>query len=201
MLAVILIPAWSGSSSFLPVFNFKYCVFKFIIAGNLYPLPWEGSGGSASDPILLTTPSTTPKSLAGNESILMSAFFPTDTNPIDLEQVSKAIEIVEISYQESIKNNPGLNDWLGAELNRIKQQHKSIQQKIEKAKKSNFEGQLKKVAKLKENLFPKQKLQERTLNLLHFCNNSSPKDRLQELYRAIDPLTNDFTILIENETK
>ena len=125
----------------------------------------------------------------------------SDTNPIDLEQVSKAIEIVEISYLESIKNNPGLNDWLGAELNRIKQQHKSIQQKIEKAKKSNFEGQLKKVAKLKENLFPKQKLQERTLNLLHFCNNSSPKDKLQELYRAIDPLTNDFTILIENETK
>ena len=125
----------------------------------------------------------------------------SDTNPIDLEQVSKAIEIVEISYLESIKNNPGLNDWLGAELNRIKQQHKSIQQKIEKAKKSNFEGQLKKVAKLKENLFPEQKLQERTLNLLHFCNNSSPKERLQELYRAIDPLTNDFTILIENETK
>ena len=125
----------------------------------------------------------------------------SDTNPIDIEKVSKALEIAETTYLESIKNNPGLDGWLGAELNRIKQQHKSIQQKIEKAKKSTFDGQLKKVAKLKENLFPKQKLQERTLNLLHFCNNSSPKERLQELYRAIDPLTNDFTILIENETK
>ena len=125
----------------------------------------------------------------------------SDTNPIDIEKVSKALEIAETTYLESIKNNPGLDGWLGAELNRIKQQHKSIQQKIEKAKKSTFDGQLKKVAKLKENLFPNQKLQERTLNLLHFCNNSAPKQRLKELYHAIDPLTNDFTILIENETK
>jgi uncharacterized protein YllA (UPF0747 family) len=83
----------------------------------------------------------------------------------------------------------------------MRQQHKSIQQKIDKTKKISFDGQLKKAAKLKENLFPNQKLQERTLNLLHFCNNSSPFQRLKDLYSAIDPLTNDFTILIENETK
>ena len=112
-----------------------------------------------------------------------------------------ALELTEKTYLESIKNNPGLKSWLGAELNRIKQQHKSIQQRIEKTKKSTFDGQLKKVAKLKENLFPNQKLQERTLNLLHFCNNSSPKQRLQDLYNAINPLTNDFTIIIENQTK
>ena len=125
----------------------------------------------------------------------------SDSNPIDIEKISQAIETMEKAYLKSIKNDPGLKGWLGAELNRIKQQHKSIQKRIEKTKKSAFDGQLKKVAKLKENLFPNQKLQERTLNLLHFCNNSSPKQRLQELYNAIDPLTKDFTILIENETK
>ena len=125
----------------------------------------------------------------------------SDTNPIDTDKVLMALEITEKTYLESIKNNPGLYGWLGAELNRIKKQHKSIQQRIEKTKKSTFDGQLKKVAKLKENLFPNQKLQERTLNLLHFCNNSSPKQRLQDLYNAIDPLTNDFTIIIENQTK
>ena len=124
-----------------------------------------------------------------------------DTNPIDSEKVLVAIEITEKTYQEAIKNEPGLKSWLGAELSKIKKQNKSIEQRIEKTKKSTFDGQLKKVAKLKENLFPNQKLQERTLNLLHFCNKSSPKQRIKELYRAIDPLTNDFTILIENETK
>ena len=124
-----------------------------------------------------------------------------DTNPIDSEKVLVALEITEKTYQEAIKNEPGLKSWLGAELSKIKKQHKSIEQRIEKTKKSTFDGQLKKVAKLKENLFPNQKLQERTLNLLHFCNKSSPKQRIKELYRAIDPLTNDFTILIEDETK
>ena len=124
-----------------------------------------------------------------------------DTNPIDSEKVLVALEIIEKKYQESIKHEPGLQSWLGAELNKVKKQLKSIEQRIEKTKKNTFDGQLKKVAKLKENLFPNQKLQERTLNLLHFCNNSSPKQRIKELYRAIDPLTNDFTILIEDETK
>ena len=90
----------------------------------------------------------------------------SDSNPIDIEKISQAIETMEKAYLKSIKNDPGLKDWLGAELNRIKQQHKSIQKRIEKTKKSAFDGQLKKVAKLKENLFPNQKLQERTLNLL-----------------------------------
>tara|TARA_B100001287_G_C22685414_1_gene533119 strand:- start:2368 stop:3966 length:1599 start_codon:yes stop_codon:yes gene_type:complete len=125
----------------------------------------------------------------------------SDTNPVDTEKVSMALEIIEKTYIESLEKNQGLKSWLGAELKKIKRQHKSIQQKIEKTKKSNFDGQLKKVAKLKENLFPNQKLQERTLNLLHFCNSGTPKERLQELYHAIDPLTNDFTVLIENQTK
>lgn len=124
-----------------------------------------------------------------------------DTNSIDSEKVLVTLEIIEKTYQEAIKNEPGLKSWLGAELSKIKKQHKSIEHRIEKTKKSTFDGQLKKVAKLKENLFPNQKLQERTLNLLHFCNNSSPKQRIKELYRAIDPLTNNFTILIEDETK
>ena len=125
----------------------------------------------------------------------------SDSNPIDIEKMSLALDLTEKIYIEAIKNDPGLKSWLGAELNKMRQQHKSIQQKIDKTKKISFDGQLKKAAKLKENLFPNQKLQERTLNLLHFCNNSSPFQRLKDLYSAIDPLTNDFTILIENETK
>ena len=41
---------------------------------------------------------------------------------------------MEKAYLKSIKNNPGLKDWLGAELNRIKQQHKSIRKKNAKRK-------------------------------------------------------------------
>jgi len=122
----------------------------------------------------------------------------SDMHPIDQGKILSTLDITEKTYQESIKNNPELMNWLGAELNKIRKQHKSIQHKIEKSKKNSFDGQLKKVAKLKENLFPNQKLQERTLNLLHFCNSDSPKNWIEQLYSVIDPLTKDFTILIEN---
>ena len=58
---------------------------------------------------------------------------------------------------------------------------------------------IKKLTNLKERLFPDQKLQERTQNLLHFCNSKGIDERINELYNAIDPLSNDFTVLIEKE--
>ena len=70
MFAVKLIPACSGS--FFPDFNFKYWLSKVISAGNLYPFPSAGIGARASEPILVTLPLITPKSVAGNESILIS---------------------------------------------------------------------------------------------------------------------------------
>ena len=125
----------------------------------------------------------------------------SDMHPIDEAKISSSVDITEKTYQESIKNNPELESWLGAELNRIRKQYKSVQHKIEKSKKNTFDAQLKKVAKVKENLFPSQKLQERKLNLLHFCNSAPPKNWIEQLYSVIDPLSKDFTILIESETK
>ena len=49
-----------------------------------------------------------------------------------------ALEIIEKKYQESIKHEPGLQSWLGAELNKVKKQLKSIEQRIEKTKISDW---------------------------------------------------------------
>ena len=72
--ALRLIPACKGS--FSPSFNSRYWFFNVISAGNLYPRPWLGSGGSASEPMLVTVPSIAPKSAAGKESMLISASLP-----------------------------------------------------------------------------------------------------------------------------
>tara|TARA_B110000285_G_scaffold56895_3_gene64839 strand:- start:31523 stop:33124 length:1602 start_codon:yes stop_codon:yes gene_type:complete len=122
-----------------------------------------------------------------------------DPNPIDKESIAKAITLLNETYQNAIKNDPGLQAWLGSELKKLENNQASIQSKIEKTKKTTFDGKVKKITGLKERLFPDQKLQERTQNLLHFCNAKGIKERIDDLHKAINPLTNDFTILIEKE--
>ena len=91
------------------------------------------------------------------------------------------------------------NERIEEELKKIENNQAAIQSKIEKSKKTSFDGKIKKLTNLKERLFPNQKLQERTQNLLHFCNSKGIDERINELYNAIDPLSNDFTVLIERE--
>ena len=122
-----------------------------------------------------------------------------DPNPIDKEKVTKALTLLSDTYKNAIKNDLGLQAWLGSELKKIENNQTAIQSKIEKSKKTSFDGKIKKLTNLKERLFPNQKLQERTQNLLHFCNSKGIDERINELYNAIDPLSNDFTVLIEKE--
>jgi uncharacterized protein YllA (UPF0747 family) len=124
-----------------------------------------------------------------------------DPNPIDKITIEKHQASIRELYHNAILQDNGMKSWIGAELNKLDKLNHALQVKIEKAKKNSFESQVKKISKLKERLFPKQKLQERSVNLLHFCNQAGPKQRIADLYNALNPLSTDFTIIIENETK
>lgn len=124
-----------------------------------------------------------------------------DPNPINKNALDKHLHAIQQIYTDAIRKDEGMRPRVEAELKKIDHLYKGLESKIEKSKKNSFEGQLKKIGKLKERLFPGQKLQERSVNLLHFCNQAGPKERIEDLYNAIDPLSTDFTILIENETE
>jgi uncharacterized protein YllA (UPF0747 family) len=124
-----------------------------------------------------------------------------DPNPINKNALDKHLHSIQQIYTDAIRKDEGIRPRVEAELKKIEHLYKGLESKIEKSKKNSFEGQLKKIGKLKERLFPGQKLQERSVNLLHFCNQAGPKERIEDLYNAIDPLSTDFTILIENETE
>jgi soluble cytochrome b562 len=124
-----------------------------------------------------------------------------DPNPINKNALDKHLSSIEQIYTDAISKDEGMRPRVEAELKKIDHLYKGLVSKIEKSKKNSFEGQVKKIGKLKERLFPEQKLQERSVNLLHFCNHKGPRERIEDLYNAIDPLSTDFTILIENETK
>jgi len=124
-----------------------------------------------------------------------------DPNPINKNSLDKHLHAIQQIYTDAIRKDEGMRPRVEAELKKIDHLYKGLESKIEKSKKNSFEGQLKKIGKLKERLFPGQKLQERSVNLLHFCNQAGPKERIEDLYNAIDPLSTDFTILIENETE
>ena len=129
------------------------------------------------------------------------AIIKEDPNPINKNALDKHLSSIQQIYTDAIKKDEGMRPRVEAELKKIDHLFKGLESKIEKSKKNNFEGQVKKIGKLKERLFPGQKLQERSVNLLHFCNHKGPRERIEDLYNAIDPFSTDFTILIENETK
>ena len=125
-----------------------------------------------------------------------------DSQPIDENEIKQGLEAIEHAFKASITNKQGLNQWLGSELNTIKKSITQINNKIQKEKKKSFDIELIRIEKIKEALFPNNQLQERHQNLLHFCNQNSYKQILNDLHLAIDPLKNDFTIITEeNESK
>ena len=90
-----------------------------------------------------------------------------------------------------------------SEIKKLNQFVGQIGSRISKEKRKVHDQDLLQIEKLKGKLFPDENLQERFQNLLHFCTTKGYKERLDDLFESIDPLNNDFTILIEenNESK
>ena len=131
------------------------------------------------------------------ESLQKNAVQKADPNPIDKNRIEDALKNIQETYEDAIQNDPSLRGWLGAELKKLSNSQGFIQGKIDKSKKTIHESSLQKIANLKSRLFPNQKFQERVVNILHFCNQHDVEIRIQELYKAIEPLNTDLVVLIE----
>lgn len=92
--------------------------------------------------------------------------------------------------------------FVGAEFSRIEKQLIGIQSKFEKSNKLKHVKALKTIVQIKENLFPNNDLQERSINFLQLCADGKISLLLSTLLENIDPFTSDILIITEeNDTK
>jgi uncharacterized protein YllA (UPF0747 family) len=122
-----------------------------------------------------------------------------ERHPIDQEKIDSGLKEIESAIRLSISEEKGLEQWMGSELKKIEKSINQIKNRINREKKKSYEVELSRVEKIKEALFPNGGLQERHVNLLHFCNNSAYREMLEHLFSAIDPLTDGWTVAIENK--
>jgi len=126
-----------------------------------------------------------------------------DLQPFNDASVNEALASIENSVKEALDGHKGMDKWVESELKKLNQSVAQIKSRILKEKRKSHDQNLAQIEKIKEKLFPNGNLQERFQNLLHFCTTKGYKQRLDDLFESIDPLNNDFTILIEenNESK
>jgi hypothetical protein len=94
--------------------------------------------------------------------------------------------------------DPSVKSWIEAEFTRLEKQVEGIKNRLEKSVKSKYEKALKSIEQLKEKLFPANGMQERSFNFFQFCPNGNYKNKLQNLYTAIEPFDSSILILIED---
>ena len=118
-----------------------------------------------------------------------------DLYPIQQEKLNSCISEIKSHLRSSITDHKELDQWMGSELKKVEKSLDQIKNRINREKKKSFDIELSRVEKIKEALFPNNGLQERHQNLLHFCNQGNYSETIEELFEAIDPLSNDFIII------
>lgn len=126
-----------------------------------------------------------------------------DKQDVVLNEIQKKWEDFESSLRSSTADfgNKAIS-WTEAELARMRNNISSFSSKWKKQHKEKFEGELKRLEKIHNQLYPNGIPQERFQNMLHLCPKGTWNERLSFLKNSIDPFQMDLHIFIENdETK
>lgn len=115
---------------------------------------------------------------------------------LDFTMLNSATEDLtkQISTQIS-KVNVHLNQFEEAEIKRLNKQIQTLQHKLIKHQKRKFDNAMRQMEEIKENLFPKNGVQERNQNFLNFCGDGEVFSFIKKIKSAIDPLENELIIL------
>ena len=137
-------------------------------------------------------------------SELLNNYLRLDTkDTIDFVKVRIHLNsLIQEITQETKKVDQALIPYVSAELTRIEKQLEGIQHKLEKGIKIKHEKVLNTINQIKENLFPNNEFQERSLNFLHLCTDGFISKHIETIFLNINPFNSDILILTEdNETK
>ena len=114
-----------------------------------------------------------------------------------LEQEKEFLaDIYETILKKSKRVDGSLEGFVGAEKSKALKMLDNIGKRLKKAEEIKQETSISQLARLREKLFPENKLQERTLNFLNFYLNNP--EFIQDLKEQFDPFDFRFNIITED---
>lgn len=123
------------------------------------------------------------------------------SDELDFSRLDELTSNLTVEMKERTTSvDPNMKQFAESEITRLEKQLEALKAKLVKAEKGKHENAMKAIETIKERLFPNGGLQERSANFLSFCADGSINDRLNELYEALDPFSEDLIVLIEEES-
>jgi bacillithiol biosynthesis cysteine-adding enzyme BshC len=117
---------------------------------------------------------------------------------VDFSALNSKFEEFKMVLKERINNvDNNLNQYGQAEIVRMEKQIDGIKDKLVKTVKQRHDNAMKTIDQVFEKLFPNGGMQERSLNIISLCNDGKIKEKINNLYTAIDPFNPDFLIIQE----
>ncbi len=102
--------------------------------------------------------------------------------------------------ERTLSVDPNMKQFAESETTRVEKQLEGLKAKLVKASKGKHENAMKSIETIKERLFPNGGLQERSANFLSFCADGVIQERMEELYAALDPFSENLIVLMETES-
>ncbi len=93
-----------------------------------------------------------------------------------------------------------MKQFAASEVTRLEKQMNGLKSKLIKASKGQHDQAMKSIEVIKDRLFPNGGLQERSANFLTFCADGAIQSQLTELYKALDPFSENLIVLIESDS-
>ncbi|MDX2360396.1 MAG: bacillithiol biosynthesis cysteine-adding enzyme BshC [Crocinitomicaceae bacterium] len=113
----------------------------------------------------------------------------------ELEDASKQLAAFINKSVEAIDSTK--MQYAQSEIVRLEKQMTGIKEKLIKLSKQKHEEAMKIIEFVKERLFPNDSLQERTANFFSFCPDGDYAEKLDQLYKSLNPEENDFIVIRE----
>lgn len=114
----------------------------------------------------------------------------------------ESIEAMSVELGKQIEDailmvEPNMGGYAKAEITKLEKQLSGVKSKLIKLSKSKHEQSMNIIDQIKEKLFPNDGLQERSSNIIAFSPEGNISERIDMLYRAIDPEEKGFIIMRE----
>lgn len=115
----------------------------------------------------------------------------------EFNSIKTKVDELKAEISSVFGNEKALEQYKNAEFTRLDKQISNIQNKLVKHEKSKFDSAMKNIEAIKNRLFPNGGLQERTINVLSLASDGKLNERMNELFKAIEPFNNDLIVLRE----
>ena len=109
-------------------------------------------------------------------------------------------DLIEEIEARALSVNPNMKQLAEVEGKRLTKQVDGLKAKLIKTSKGKHDQAMKSIESIKERLFPNGGLQERSANFLSFCADGVIHSRIETLYEALEPFSENLIVLLESDS-